>query len=160
LAHIAQDRRNIGAWGGARTMDMGTSLTGIWLLHMGAIGILDAKLFAAAPPAGERKIGPLVWGIIVLSVAGLTALNGLWGLFNWIISIEMIGFNPVTWILGFMGTSVELALCVFLILGGISRIRRLAPGKAVLKIVLGCCLAGLGLTAFVAQFFVGYGYYY
>lgn len=140
-------------------MEMGMSYSGIWLLHIGALGILDAKLFAK-PPEGERKVGTLIWGIAVLAVAAITALSDLWGLINLIRFIEMLSYNPILWILEFLGTGVEITLCVFLILGGVARIRNMAPGKGVLKIVFGCCLAGLGLTSLVAQSFIGYGYYY
>ncbi|MBW2278276.1 MAG: hypothetical protein JRF63_12335, partial [Deltaproteobacteria bacterium] len=134
------------------------SYAGIWLLHIGVLGILDAKLFAK-PPEGERKIGTLVWGIVILAVAGLTALLDLRGLVNLMMFIEMLSYNPASWILDFLGAAVEVTLCVFLILGGVSRIRNRAPGKAVLKIILGCCLAGLGLTSLIAQPLLGGGYY-
>jgi hypothetical protein len=139
-------------------MEMGMSYSGIWLLHIGALGVLDAKLFAKPPAEGERPIGTLVWGIIVLAIAGLTLLSSAWGLIGMLPYLGEMMYNPVPTLLSILGAGVEITLCVFLVLGGISRIRNLAPSKAVLKIILGCCLAGLGLTNFAAQF-IFYGYY-
>jgi len=140
-------------------MEAGMNFSGIWLLHIAALSILDAKLFAK-PPEGERKVGTLVWGIVVLAVAGLTALSDMWGLISLLTSIEMLSWQPVLWVLQFLASAAELTVCVFLILGGVARIRNQAPRKAVLKVILGACLGGLALTLMVATAAMGGMYYY
>lgn len=140
-------------------MEVNYDLGGIWLLHLAVLGILDAKLFNK-PPEGERKVGTLVWGIVVLAIAGLSVLDDLWDVINTLQYLDMLSYNPVVGILNILGMALAITLCVFIILGGIARIRNRAPGKAVLKIILGACLGGLGLTQIVANVAMGPMYYY
>ena len=140
-------------------MEANFDLGGIWLLHLAVLGILDAKLFNK-PPDGERKVGNLVWGIVVLAIAGLSVLDDLWDVINMLQYLDMLSYNPVIGILNILGMALAITLCVFIILGGIARIRNRAPGKAVLKIILGASLGGLGLTQIVANVAMGPMYYY
>jgi hypothetical protein len=140
-------------------MEVTYDLSGIWLMHLAVLGILDGKLFNK-PPEGERKVGNLVWGIAVLAIAGLSVLSDLWDVINLLQYLDMLAYNPVLGLLNILGMALSITLCVFIILGGIARIRNRAPGKAVLKIILGACLGGLGLTQIVASVAMGGMYYY
>ena len=135
--------------------EMGMSMAGIWLFHLGALAIVDSRAFKIAKPEGEPNTGPMVWGIIMLSIAGLSAINGIYSFFQSIMSLPFFGETPMI-LIGLLTSSTQLAVCVFMILRGISRLRRKAPGLGVLLLIFGICLAVLGLVSFFAQF----AYYY
>ena len=137
---------------------MGFTLTGIWLLHFGVIAILDAKMFKVAAIDGKRQVGALVWGIIMLSVAAIASIEGLWGLFGSFRSLGFVGDAPFPILTGLLANMVQIALCAFVILSGVNRIRMRAPGFGVLKIVLGACAMFFGLLLFVA--IVSQGFYF
>jgi hypothetical protein len=131
------------------------SMAGIWLFHLGAIAIVDSRAFKIPKPEGEPNTGPMVWGIIMLSIAGLSAIEGLMSFFGWIGSLPFFGETPMI-LIGLLTSSTQLAVCVFMILRGISRLRRKAPGLGVLLMIFGICLAVLGLVSFFAQFALYY----
>jgi len=134
---------------------MGMSMAGIWLFHLGALAIVDSRAFKIPKAEGEPNTGPMVWGIIMLSVFGLTAFNGIYSFFQSIMSLPYFGETPMI-LIGLLTSSTQLAVCVFAILRSVSRLRRRAPGFGVLVMIFGIILGVLGLVSFGAQF----AYYY
>jgi hypothetical protein len=126
-------------------------MAGLWLFHLGALAIVDSRAFKVPKPEGEPNTGPMVWGIIMLSVAGIFAFHGLYSFFGWITSLPFFGESPMI-LIGLLTSSSQLAVCVFMILRGIARLRRKGPGLGVLLLIFGICLAVLGLVSFGAQF--------
>ena len=128
-------------------MVAGMALGTIWMLQLGVLGILDKFLCKHPAPEGQKNTGPMIWGIIVLVFAGTGALYGLWGLIGVTRSLQFIGHAPVPILLGLVNVGIELALSVFLLLGGISRLRRRAPGMGVLKLIFGIVLVVSSLVS-------------
>ena len=129
---------------------------GFGMILLGTLGILDKFLFKAPAPEGQKNTGPMIWGIIMLVFAGMSALSGLWGLIG---SLRAIGFlmnAPVIFLFGFLSTGCKIALAVFLILGGISRLKRSTPGMGVLKMIFGIVCIVLGLSSFFVYQLFGY----
>ena len=124
---------------------------GFWLIMMGVLGTLDGFLFKPATD-GSRSPGPRVWGIVMLVMAGISALWGAWGLLNSFRFLGFIGGMPVYVLLSFLSPACQTALSIFLILGGVSRLRGSMPGMRVLKLILGVCCIVLGLFGYVAIF--------
>jgi hypothetical protein len=129
---------------------MGPNLAGIWLLHLGVLAILDAKMFRIAAVDGQRKTGTLVWGIIMLSVAGIAALEGLYSLFGSFRAFEYVGEAPFPILSGFFANLSQIGVCVFMILGGINRIRMRSPGFGVPKVIFGACAGFFAILLFVS----------
>jgi hypothetical protein len=138
---------------------MGFTLTGIWLLHFGVIAILDAKMFKITAVDGRRQIGALVWGIVMLSLAGIAALEGLWGLFHSFMAFGYISGAPFPILAGLFANLSQLGAAAFVILSGVNRVRMRAPGFGVPKIIFGANAMFFGLLLFVALISQGfYGY--
>lgn len=121
---------------------------GFWIIQLGILGILDKFLFRTPAPAGEKNIGPMIWAIVVLVLAGITALMGLWGLVGVFRMLGFISSAPVAVLVSLLSTGCQLALAVFLILGGVSRLKRQAPGMGVLKMILGIACVVLGISSY------------
>ena len=139
---------------------MGFTLSGIWLLHFGVIGILDAKMFKVTAVDGKRQIGAMVWGIVMLSLAGIAAIEGLWGLFHSFMGFGYsFGYNPFPVIAGLFANLAQLGTATFVILSGINRVRMRAPGFGIPKIIFGANAMFFGLLLFVALVSQG-SYYY
>lgn len=140
-------------------MGMGPGLTGIWLLHFGIIAILDAKMFKVTVIDGKRQTGALVWGIVMLSLSGIAAFEGLWGLFRSLGALGYLGGAPFPILAGFFANLAQLGTATFVILSGIKRIRMQAPGFGIPKIIFGANAMFFGLLFFIAlqsQGFYGY----
>jgi hypothetical protein len=131
------------------------AMSGIWLIQLGILGILDKFLFKTPAPEGQKNIGPMVWGIVVLVFAGFSALSGLWGLINSLRFISYIANAPLPFFYGFISAGCQIALCVFMILGGISRLKRSTPGMGVLKMIFGIVCVVLGLSSFFVYQMMG-----
>ena len=141
-------------------MGMGPGLTGIWLLHFGVIAILDAKMFKVTNVDGKRQTGALVWGIVMLSLAAIAALEGLWGLFHSFMAFGYgFEYNPFPVIAGLFANLAQLGTATFVILSGIKRIRMQAPGFGIPKIIFGANAMFFGLLLFIALMSQGYYYY-
>jgi len=120
----------------------------IWLIQVGILGILDKFLFTAPAPQGQKNVGPMIWAIVVLVFAGIAALAGLVSLVG---SMRMFGYlshAPVLVLMSFLSSACQIALSVFLILGGISRLCRSTPGMGVLKLIFGIVCVVLWLSSF------------
>ncbi|MCK9463273.1 MAG: hypothetical protein M0R80_26945 [Proteobacteria bacterium] len=136
----------------------GPGLTGIWLLHFGIIAILDAKMFKVVEKDGKRQIGALVWGIVMLSLAGIAAIEGLWGLFHSFMGFGYIEYNPFPVIAGLFANLAQLGTATFVILSGVKRVRMQPPGFGIPKIIFGANAMFFGLLLFIA--IMSQGYYY
>jgi len=137
---------------------MGFSFSGIWLIHFGVIAILDAKMFKVTSVDGKRQIGALVWGIVMLSIAGIAAIEGLWGLFRSFGALGFIGSAPFPILAGFFANVAQLGTATFVILSGINRVRMRAPRFGIPKIIFGANAMFFGLLLFIAL--MSQGFYY
>ena len=138
---------------------MGFSFSGIWLIHFGVIAILDAKMFKIVAVDGKRQIGALVWGIVMLSLAGIAAFEGLWGLFHSFMAFGYIGGAPFPILSGFFANLAQLGTATFVILSGINRVRMREPRFGIPKIIFGASAMFFGLLLFIAIMSQGfYGY--
>jgi hypothetical protein len=145
-------------------MGMGFSLAGFWLQIFGVAAILDSKMFKVATVDGKRHTGQLVWGIILLALAGTAALEGLYSFFfGSLMGLGSIQYVPFLVISLLFANMVQLALCVFVILSSVNRVRMRPPRFAVLKVVLGAAAIFFGLLYFIARVttnpFMGFGMY-
>jgi hypothetical protein len=132
------------------------AMGGFWLIQLGILGILDKFLFKAPAPEGQKNTGPMVWGIIMLVFAGFSALSGLWGMISSLRFLSFIANAPIPFLFGFLSAGCKIALSVFLILGGISRLKRSTPGMGALKMIFGIACVVLGLSSFFVYQLMGY----
>ena len=138
---------------------MGFSLSGIWLLHFGVIAILDAKMFKIVAVDGKRQIGALVWGIVMLSFAGIAAMEGVWGVFHSFMAFGYIDSAPFPILAGLFANLAQLGTATFVILSGVNRVRMRAPRFGIPKIIFGANAMFFGLLLFIAIISQGfYGY--
>jgi hypothetical protein len=145
-------------------MGMGFSLAGFWLQIFGVAAILDSKMFKVAVVDGKRHVGQLVWGIVMLSLAGTAAFEGLYSfLFGSLMGFGMIEYAPFYVISLLFANMVQLALAVFVILSSIGRVRMQPPRFGILKVILGAGAIFFGLLFFIAKMtmnpYIGFGMY-
>jgi hypothetical protein len=145
-------------------MGMGFSLAGFWLQIFGVAAILDAVMFKVAVVDGKRHIGQLVWGIIMLSLGATAAFEGLWSfVFGSLMGFGAIEYQPFFVISLLFANMVQIALCVFVILSSINRVRMRPPRFGILKVILGAGAIFFGLIYFIARVimnpYMGFGMY-
>jgi hypothetical protein len=143
---------------------MGFSLAGFWLQIFGVAAILDAVMFKVAVVDGKRHTGQFVWGIIMLSLAGTAAFEGLYSFFfGSLMGLGSISYMPFFVLSLLFANMVQLALCVFVILSSVGRVRMRPPRFGMLKVILGAGAIFFGLLHFIARVtmnpYMGFGMY-
>ena len=124
----------------------GVSFGMLMSLQLGVVAILDSRLFRRAPAEGASRVGPIVWSIIALVITGPMLIMALVNLPGFFTMLQFVGDDPLFIVPAVIQTLVNIPLCVFIILGAISRFRKKAPAMSVLKLILG--IVSLVMTVF------------
>ncbi len=128
-------------------------LIGIGFFLFGILGIVDSLMMRGKPADGKASAGRMVWSILMLVLAGVSALPGV-ALF--VLALSKLGDSVeegwdafgVGWTFCWL---LMLSYCLLLMLASINRLRAKPPGLVVPRLVIGILLAiiGFGWLAFL-----------